>query len=155
MKTPRSRVLATLSTALLTGLLGAIPARADEAKPKPAAPAPTPPPAAAQTVVSTPPKPGVSKQAEENAQSRLQPTTPDKLIEKYGAVGAAVVRPDKVNPLQLINPFAPASYGNVGTPPAVWGWNAKLLPGQAPLPRSFQDDRTHEASGVVLSIGTR
>ena len=153
MKTPNSRVLVTLSTALLTGLLGAAPARADEAKPKPATPAPAP--AAAQTVVSTPPKPGVSKQAEENAQSRLQPTTPDRLIEKYGAVGAAVVRPDKVNPLQLINPFAPASYGNVGTPPAVWGWNAKLLPGQAPLPRSFHDDRTHEPTGVVLSFGTR
>ncbi len=132
---------------------------ADESAPKPSsASAPTPgtnAPAAAQTVMSTPPRSQVSKQAEDTAQGRLQPTTPDKLIEKYGPVGAAVIRPDKVNPLQLINPFAPASYGGVGTPTATWSWNPMLGPGQGPLPRNFQDDRTHEPTGVVLSFGLR
>ncbi len=156
MKTQNFGVALPLLAAFLT-TVGTV--RADESAPKPAT-ASTPvagtnAPAAAQTVMSTPPRSQVSKQAEDTAQGRLQPTTPDKLIEKYGPVGAAVVRPDKVNPLQLINPFAPASYGGVGNPTATWSWNPMLTPGQAPLPRSFQDDRTHEATGVVLSIGSR
>lgn len=155
MKTMNSRVPVSLSAsaAVLVLLLGAASLCADETKPAPV-PA-TNAPVAAESLLVAPPKPKVNKQAEENAQGRLQPTTPEKLIEKHGPVGAIFAKPARVNPLQLINPLAPAEYGGLSQPAAVWSWDPMLAPGQGPRPRAFQDDRTHEASGVLISVGSR
>lgn len=92
----------------------------------------------------------VGKASEAIAQERLTPSTPDKLIERHGFVGALFSRPKRVNPLQLINPAAPKEFGGIGTPGDKWSWNPMLGPGQAPLPRTFQDPNTHEASAVVF-----
>ena len=43
----------------------------------------------------------------------------------------------KFNPLQLINPFAPASYGVSG-------------PATGSAPRAFRDERTHEPTGFTI-----
>ncbi len=155
MKTTSSRVPVLVSTVLLTSLLGAVTALADEKKPVATSGTATNAPVAAQSMMTTPPKPKLNKQSEENAQGRLVPTTPEKLIEKHGPIGAVFAKPVRVNPLQLINPLAPAEYGGNSQPAAVWSWDPMLAPGQAPRPRSFQDDRTHEATGVVISVGSR
>lgn len=110
---------------------------------------------AAVTLTALPTTSRVNRPAQAIVQERLQPSTPDKLIAKHGPVGAVFVRSSGLNPLQLINPFAPAEYGNVGTPGETWSWNPRLLPGQAPLPRLFQDERTHEATGVIFGVGGR
>jgi hypothetical protein len=92
----------------------------------------------------------VGKASEAIVQERLTPSTPDKLIERHGFVGALFSRPKRVNPLQLINPTAPKEFGGTGTPGDKWSWNPMLGPGQAPLPRTFQDPNSHEASAVVF-----
>lgn len=155
MKTTNPRVPVLVSTVLLTSLLGTATALADETKPVAGSSKATNAPVAAQSMMSAPPKPKVNKQSEENAQGRLIPTTPEKLIEKHGPIGALFVKPARVNPLQLINPLAPAEYGGNSQPAAVWSSDPMLAPGQPPRPRSFQDDRTHEATGVVISFGSR
>ena len=141
-----------VAVVVLAMILGAA-VRAEEAKP--VAATTTNAPVTEQAVIMAPAKPRASKRVEEDAQGRLQPTTPEKLIEKHGAVGSIFAKPAKVNPLQLINPLAPREYGGVGQPSAAWSWNPMLAPGQGPLPRSFQDDRTHEAAGVLFSAGSR
>ena len=110
---------------------------------------------AAMTITTPPGAARVSRPAQAIVQERLQPSTPDKLIAKHGPVGAIFARPQRVNPLQLINPLAPTEYGGVGAAAAAWSWNPMLSPGQGPLPRAFQNDRTHEASGVIFSVGGR
>ena len=77
-------------------------------------------------------------------------TSPEKLIQRHGFIGSLFLRPDQINPLQLINPMAPKEYGGTGIPAKHGSWNPMLSPGQAPLPRAFRDDRTHEATGVVV-----
>ena len=134
---------------LLALLLATSGLLADEAKPV------IPPPPVAMTITTPPTTVRVSRPAQAIVQERLQPSTPDKLIAKHGPVGAIFARPQRVNPLQLINPLAPTEYGDVGATAAAWSWNPMLSPGQGPLPRAFQDDRTHEASGVIFSVGGR
>lgn len=112
-------------------------------------------PVTVQTAAAATPVVKLHRQSQTNVQERLQPSTPDKLIERHGAVGAVFARPDKVKPLQLINPFAPREYGGVGEAPSAWPWNPSLAPGQAPLPRGFQDDRYHEAKAVLFGWGAR
>lgn len=112
-------------------------------------------PAAVQTAAVAIPVFKLHRQSQTNVQERLQPSTPDRLIERHGAVGAVFARPEKVKPLQLINPFASREYGGVGGSPAAWSWNPSLGPGQAPLPRGFRDDRYHEASAVLFGWGAR
>lgn len=87
------------------------------------------------------------------AQTRLQPPTQGELIERYGA-GRYLFRKEAAdgNPLHLLNPFAPAEYGGVGTPAPVWSWNPLVAPGKPALPRAFRDDRTHEAGGSLLNV---
>ena len=97
----------------------------------------------------------VNRQNEEIAQGRLQPTTPEQMITKHGPVGAIFTRPQRVNPLQLLNPFAAAEYGGVGSAESTWSWNPMQSPGQGPMPRAFQNDRTHEASGVIINLSGR
>ncbi|HTH49845.1 MAG TPA: hypothetical protein VMB21_20195 [Candidatus Limnocylindria bacterium] len=147
----KARIPVLISTGALASLLGAVSLHAEDTRPVPATNAPV----AAQAQMVTPPKATVNKQAEENAQSRLQPVTPGKVIAKHGALGALFVKSSKVKPLQLINPLAPAEYGGNGQPPAVWNSNPKLAPGQAPLPRGFEDDRTQEHTAVLFSWGSR
>ncbi|MBC8002444.1 MAG: hypothetical protein H7X97_07635 [Opitutaceae bacterium] len=43
----------------------------------------------------------------------------------------------KFNPLQLINPFAPMSYGTAGS-------------SSVSTPRAFRDERTHEPTGITI-----
>lgn len=119
------------------------------------APVPAATPVAVQTAAAANPVVKLHRQSQTNVQERLQPSTPDKLIERHGSVGAVFARPEKVKPLQLINPFAPREYGGVGGSPAAWSWNPSLGPGQAPLPRGFRDDRYHEASAVLFGWGAR
>jgi lysylphosphatidylglycerol synthetase-like protein (DUF2156 family) len=119
------------------------------------APVPVAAPVAVQTAAAANPAVKLHRQSQTNVQERLQPSTPDKLIERHGSVGAVFARPEKVKALQLINPFAPREYGGVGESPAAWSWNPSLGPGQAPLPRGFQDDRYHEASAVLFGWGAR
>ena len=112
-------------------------------------------PIALQSGVSTPPAAKVNRQTQALVQERLQPSTPEKLIEKHGSLGAIFARPGKVNALQFFNPLAPVEYGGPGRASAVWSWNPMLAPGQGPLPRVFQDNRTHEPSGVLFGWGAR
>ena len=121
-------------------------------------PDPIPPhliPVAVQTAAAANPVLKLHRQSQTNVQERLQPSTPDTLIERHGSVGAVFARPEKVKALQLINPFASREYGGVGGSPAAWSWNPSLGPGQAPLPRGFRDDRHHEASAVLFGWGAR
>jgi hypothetical protein len=111
-------------------------------------------PVAVQTAAAANPVLKLHRQSQTNVQERLQPSTPDKLIERHGSVGAVFARPEKVKALQLINPFASREYG-VGGSPAAGSWNPSLGPGQAPLPRGFRDDRHHEASAVLFGWGAR
>jgi hypothetical protein len=97
----------------------------------------------------------LSREKEAIAQERLKPTTPEKLIEKHGFIGSIFAKPSRVNPLQLINPKAPKEYGGVGEPAGAWSWNSMLAPGQAPLPRGFEDPVRHEASAVLIGVGFR
>ena len=124
-----------------------------------ATPTPVPVPAATPVVVqaaaAADPLVKLHRQSQTNVQERLRPSTPDKLIERHGSVGAVFARPEKVKPLQLINPFAPREYGGIGESPAAWSWTPSLGPGQAPLPRGFRDDRYHEASAVLFGWGAR
>ena len=111
------------------------------------------PPGTAAAAVGSAAIPAKSRSVRENeagAQERLAPTTPDKLIQRHGYIGSLFSRPERINPLQLINPMAPREYGGTGTPAVGGSWNPMLAPGQAPLPRAFRDDRTHEASAVVV-----
>lgn len=109
--------------------------------------------APASITVTTPPTTKrVNRQNEEIAQGRLQPTTPEQMITKHGPVGSIFARPQRVNPLQLLNPFAAAEYGGVGSSESMWSWNPMQSPGQGPMPRAFQNDRTHEAGGVIFSV---
>ena len=112
-------------------------------------------PVAVQTAAAAIPVVKLHRQSQTNVQERLQPSTPDTLIERHGAVGAVLARPEKVKALQLINPFASREYGGVGGSPASWSWNPSLGPGQAPLPRGFRDDRHLEASAVLFGWGAR
>jgi len=111
-------------------------------------------PVAVQTAAAANPVLKLHRQSQTNVQERLQASTPDKLIERHGSVGAVFARPEKVKALQLINPFASREYG-VGGSPAAGSWNPSLGPGQAPLPRGFRDDRHHEASAVLFGWGAR
>jgi hypothetical protein len=107
----------------------------------------------AMVVVGTANVPAKNRSTLENearAQERLAASTPDQLIERHGFFGSLFARPQRMNPLQLINPAAPREYGGVGASTTGWSWNPMLAPGQGPLPRAFRDDRTHEASAVVL-----
>ena len=143
----RLRVGAVTGWLLLTDVI------AEEAKrPDPTT---TNAPVAIQSAMAAPTVVKLNRQTQTNAQERLRPTSPDMLIERHGAVGAIFARPDKVNPLQLLNPLAPKEYGNVGEAPAKWSWDALVGPGQAPRPRGFQDDRFHEASAVLFNHGFR
>jgi hypothetical protein len=92
----------------------------------------------------------LGREKEAMAQERLKPTSPEKLIERHGFVGSLFAKPARVNPLQLINPKAPKEYGGVGEPAGAWSWNSMLAPGQAPLPRGFEDPVRHEATAVVV-----
>lgn len=92
----------------------------------------------------------LSREKEAMAQERLKPTTPEKLIERHGFIGSLFAKPSRVNPLQLVNPRAPKEYGGVGEPTGAWSWNSMLAPGQAPLPRGFEDPVRHEAIAVVV-----
>jgi len=112
-------------------------------------------PVAVQTAAAANPVLKLHRQSQTNVQERLQASTPDKLIERHGSVGAVFARPEKVKALQLINPFASREYGGVGGSPAAGSWNPSLGPGQAPLPRGFRDDRHHEASAVLFGWGAR
>ena len=59
-------------------------------------------------------------------------------LEYRGLVAKALRPPGgKFNPLQLINPFAPASYGVSG-------------PATGSAPRTFRDERTHEPTGFTI-----
>ena len=118
-------------------------------------PVPAATPVAVQTAAAANPVVKLHRQSQTTVQERLQPSTPDKLIERHGSVGAVFARPERVKALQLINPFAPREYGGVGEAPAAWSWNPSLGPGQAPLPRGFRDDRYHEASAVLFGWGAR
>lgn len=95
----------------------------------------------------------LSREKEAIAQERLKPTTPEKLIEKRGFIGSIFAKPSRVNPLQLVNPKALKEYGGVGEPAGEWSWNPMLAPGQAPLPRGFEDPVRHEASAVLIGVG--
>ena len=151
---PTSRVLVLASFLMLLAARGL----AEETKATTAAttaPVPAAPPVAIQTAAAANPVVKLHRQSQTNVQERLRPSTPDKLIERHGSVGAVFARPEKVKPLQLVNPFAPREYGGVGGSPAAWSWNPSLGPGQAPLPRGFQDDRYHEASAVLFGWGAR
>lgn len=97
----------------------------------------------------------LSREKEAMAQERLKPTSPEKLIERHGFLGAIFAKPNRVNPLQLVNPKAPKEYGGVGEPAGAWSWNSMLAPGQAPLPRGFQDPVRHEATAVLIGGGFR
>ena len=135
-----------------------VPVQTVAAANKTGGPDPIPPhlmPAPVQTTAVAIPVFKLHRQSQTNVQERLQPSTPDRLIERHGAVGAVFARPEKVKPLQLINPFASREYGGVGGSPAAWSWNPSLGPGQAPLPRGFRDDRYHEASAVLFGWGAR
>ena len=112
-------------------------------------------PVAVQSAMASRPMVKLNRQVQTNVQERLLPTSPDKLIERHGAVGAVFARPDKVSPLQLLNPLAPKEYGGVGEAPAKWSWDPLVAPGQGPRPRGFQDDRYHEATGVLFGWGLR
>ena len=112
-------------------------------------------PVAVQTAAVAIPVLKLHRQSQTNVQERLQPSTPDTLIERHGSVGAVFARPEKVKALQLINPFASREYGGVGGSPTAGSWNPSLGPGQAPLPRGFRDDRHHEASAVLFGWGAR
>ncbi len=92
----------------------------------------------------------LGREKEAMAQERLKPTTPEKLIERHGFIGSLFAKPTRVNPLQLINPKAPKEYGGVGEPAGAWSWNSMLAPGQAPLPRGFEDPVRHEATAVLV-----
>ncbi len=151
---PKSRSIVIASFLMLSAARGlAEETRATTA----AAPTPVPvaTPVAVQTAAAANPVVKLHRQSQTNVQERLQPSTPDKLIERHGSVGAVFARPEKVKALQLINPFAPREYGGIGEAPAAWSWNPSLGPGQAPLPRGFQDDRFHEASAVLFGWGAR
>ncbi len=136
-------------------------ARAEEVAAKPAASTPTPtsaPVVATETsVMSTQAAIGrrLSREKEAMAQERLKPTTPEKLIERHGFIGSLFAKPSRVNPLQLVNPKAPKEYGGVGEPAGAWSWNPMLAPGQAPLPRGFEDPVRHEATAVLIGGGFR
>ena len=99
----------------------------------------------------------VSASLKTNPQSSTAPSSTTKLpvliIEdseiirtksgtEYRGLLARVPRPvgGKFNPFQLINPFAPMSYGIAGA-------------STRPAPRAFQDERTHEPTGfTVISV---
>lgn len=134
------------SRAFAVGVLLAGGSLSEEAK----STAPTHPPVAA-AALSTVPGPKVNRPTQALVQARLQPSTPEHLIEKHGAVGSLFLRPRKVNPLQLLNPLAPAEYGGTGGSPAGWSWDPLVAPGQGARPSGFQDDRFHEASGVLFN----
>ena len=92
----------------------------------------------------------LSREKEAMAQERLKPSTPEKLIERHGFIGSLFAKPSRVNPLQLVNPMAQKEYGGAGEPAGAWSWNSMLAPGQAPLPRGFEDPVRHEATAVVV-----
>ena len=139
--------------------LGAWATRAEEVAAKSAVPTPT-----SASVVATATSVSatqaaisrrLSREKEAIAQERLKPTTPEKLIEWHGFLGSIFAKPSRVNPLQLVNPKAPKEYGGVGEPAGAWSWNSMLAPGQAPLPRGFEDPVRHEASAVLIGAGFR
>ncbi len=153
---PTSRVVVIASFLMLLAARGlAEETKVATAATKTIAPAQAAPPVAVQTAAAANPVLKLHRQSQTNVQERLRPSTPDKLIERHGSVGAVFARPEKVKALQLINPFAPREYGGVGGSPAAWSWNPSLGPGQAPLPRGFRDDRYHEASAVLFGWGAR
>lgn len=149
-----------LRVVLVIGLgLGAWATRAEEVTAKPAVSTPTSAPVVVTetSVMSTQAAISrrLSREKEAIAQERLKPTTPEKLIERHGFIGSIFAKPSRVNPLQLVNPKAPKEYGGVGEPAGAWSWNPMVAPGQAPLPRGFEDPVRHEATAVLIGGGFR
>jgi hypothetical protein len=144
-----------MKTALLTAGLSLLTLASFAAETTPRAPAPatnapaSAPPTGVPTALAAPSL--LLNPANQAAvQGRLQPSTEAQMIEKYGVGGYVLKKRSVGSTLQLLNPFAPSSYGHTGPPPTTWNGNPLYAPGSPPPPRAFRDDKTLEPSGVVL-----
>lgn len=81
------------------------------------------------------------RETDAEAQRRLEAPTPEKLIERHGAIGFLLHQPEPRNFLDLINPFAPTDFGPGER--EIFNRDPNLKPG-AHLPRAFVNDVTHE-----------
>ncbi len=89
-----------------------------------------------EVVIATVPKSPATEPGDDTRR-RLEPLTPEQLIEKYGSIGFVVRQPEPRNFFEIINPFAPASYGVKRK--EIYNRDPNLKPG-AMLPRTFVRD---------------
>lgn len=83
----------------------------------------------------------------EDTQRRLEAPTPEVLMEKYGSVGFLIRQPEPRNFLEMINPFAPATFG--GKRREIYNKDPNLKPG-ASLPRNFIRDGIRNEPDINL-----
>lgn len=139
---------------------GMVVAEAQTNAPPTITPAPVKVPSASSSSSSTNsevrPLSGLFKTEPRAASTTLSTTKPPTLVLKeseitrskngteYRGILAGSPRPagEKFNPLQLINPFAPLSYGYGGAFPAA-------------KPRIFRDERAHDPEGLMVISVTR
>ena len=121
-----------------------------------AAPVKVPPASSLSTNSEVHPVSGSLKTEPQAAATILSPTKPPTLVLKESEItrskggteyrgilaGSPRLAGEKFNPLQLINPFAPLSYGYGGASPAA-------------KPRIFRDERTHDPEGLKVISVTR
>jgi hypothetical protein len=83
----------------------------------------------------------------DDTRRRLEPLTPEVLIEKYGSVGFLIRQPEPRNFVEMINPFAPATFG--GKRREIYNKDPNLKPG-ATLPRNFIRDGIRNEPDINL-----
>lgn len=139
-------------------IAGVVVAEAQTNTPPTITPAPVKVPSASSLSTNSQVRPasGSLKTEPQTAATTLSTTKPPTLVLKeseitrsksgteYRGILAGSPRPagEKFNPLQLINPFAPPSYGYGGASPAA-------------KPRIFRDERTHDPEGLTIISVTR
>lgn len=83
----------------------------------------------------------------EDTRRRLEPLTPEVMMEKYGTVGFLIRQPEPRNFVEMINPFAPATFG--GKRREIYNKDPNLKPG-ATLPRNFIRDGIRNEPDINL-----
>lgn len=93
------------------------------------------------------PSASTTKTPKDDTLRRLEPMTPEQLMEKYGSAGYLLRKSTRRDWVNVVSPFAPSDWG--GKPREVFNRDPNLKPG-AVLPRSFQKDGIRDEPNLKL-----